>query len=411
MIGDKIKKILLIFMGVVVIFAGILILVSTISSKKKSDDSEVLVDKIEVEDFVKASENDAKKKTEATTEMTTEMTTEAEVATRLDATKTERASSGDFVPKEVTLEDDKEAPVFLISASNINVVRGTNFNIHDHIGYGDDVDREVELVMDGNVDTSTNGDYPITLTLKDDAGHTKTASVKVSVIDSAPSDSGGSSRHDTESFSEFKEKYGNGNVSFGLDVSRWQKDIDFNKVKAAGCDFVIMRIGGYDDGENYTDAKYDYNIRAAKEAGLKVGIYWHAEESSPEEVKGNIDYLLNVLDGEKLDFPIAYDWEDFLKFEEHGMNINDLNNCYETFASELEAKGYETCIYSSKNFLQTVWKNEYDHKIWLAHYTSQTDYTGDYYMWQHTSVGRIDGISTDVDFNILYLDRFNGAEE
>ena len=61
MIGDKIKKILLIFMGVVVIFAGILILVSTISSKKKSDDSEVLVDKIEVEDFVKASENDAKK--------------------------------------------------------------------------------------------------------------------------------------------------------------------------------------------------------------------------------------------------------------------------------------------------------------------------------------------------------------
>jgi GH25 family lysozyme M1 (1,4-beta-N-acetylmuramidase) len=112
--------------------------------------------------------------------------------------------------------------------------------------------------------------------------------------------------------------------------------------------------------------------------------------------------MLDVLDGEKLDFPIAYDWEDFLGFEDYKMNLQDINDCFEVFADEVEAAGYEACLYSSLNFLETVWTNTRNHKVWLAHYTSQTDYTGSYYMWQHTSSGKIDGVNCAVDFNVLY---------
>ena len=89
-------------------------------------------------------------------------------------------------------------------------------------------------------------------------------------------------------------------------------------------------------------------------------------------------------------------------FESYKMNLQDLNDCFEVFADEVEAKGYEVCLYSSLNFLESVWTNSRDHKVWLANYTSQTTYSGEYYMWQHSSTGKIDGISTAVDFNVLY---------
>ena len=145
--------------------------------------------------------------------------------------------------------------------------------------------------------------------------------------------------------------------------------------------------------------------RDAKAAGLKVGVYWHAEESTTDEVKNSVNYLLDVLGNETLDFPIAYDWEDFGNFESYGMNLYDINECYNVFYNQLKLNGYDVCLYSSKRFLEGVWTNDVNSKIWLAHYTSATNYSGNYFMWQHASNGRIDGIATYVDFNVLYLDR------
>ena len=72
-----------------------------------------------------------------------------------------------------------------------------------------------------------------------------------------------------------------------------------------------------------------------------VGIYWHAEESNAQEVKASVDYLMSVLNGVELDFPIAYDWEDFVHFENYGMNIADLNNNLDVFVDEINARGYK----------------------------------------------------------------------
>ena len=114
-----------------------------------------------------------------------------------------------------------------------------------------------------------------------------------------------------------------------------------------------------------------------------------------------------MLGGETLDFPIVYDWEDFAGFQNYNMNFQDLNDCYTVFASELKHNGYDACLYSSKNFLEGVWKQGDSVPIWLANYTSQTKYQGEYFMWQQASNGRIDGISGNVDFNVLYLDKFS----
>ena len=344
--------------------------------------------------------------TEVTTEETTEATTEPELATGEAETTTEQKAAEtpgrDYSGLFAENPEDKEKPVFLIKPGTISMGKGEAFDIHKYIGYADDADREPELVVDGEVDTSKTGSTTLNVSVKDDAGNVASEKVTVNVVESAGSTEPSKPTDGLTPFSEFDKTYRKDGVSLGIDVSRWEKEIDFNKVKAAGCDFVIMRLGGYDDGELYTDRCYIQNMKNAKAAGLKIGIYWHAEESTKDEVLASTKYLLDVLDGEKLDFPIAYDWEDFANFENYKMNIQDLNDCYHVFEGELSAAGYETSIYGRKIFMNSVWWDKGDQPVWLAHYTSNTDYTGKYYMWQQTSTGTIDGITTACDFNVLY---------
>jgi GH25 family lysozyme M1 (1,4-beta-N-acetylmuramidase) len=308
---------------------------------------------------------------------------------------------------DIPLSEDIEGPEFLIFTKSPRINVGSAFNVHDFMGYGDNLDRDIEMTVSGSVDTLTIGSYPVTITLKDDAGNVSKSDMTVAVVSSGgyepnSGDDLPASKPGTDSFSEFKNRYKGDGRTFGIDVSRWQGDIDFQKVKAAGCDYVIMRIGGYDDGELYTDRCYEKYLKDAKAAGLKIGVYWHAEEKNPQEVKNSVAYMKKVLNGEKLDFPIAYDWEDWENFENYGMNFKDINKNYKTFYNEVTAMGYDACLYSSLNFLENVWTNEMHSKVWLAHYTKQTDYTGSYFMWQQTSSGAIDGVSSCVDFNICY---------
>ena len=342
-------------------------------------------------------EQTMKPTTESTTETTTESTTEPTTEPTTEVT-TEQVTETNT--EELTVADDVAAPIFLTFAKNPTLKLGAGFDVNDYIGYADDVDRTPELTVEGTVDTSVPGTYPLTLTLTDEAGHSTSQIMTVNVVSEiTPSSGGGGTK---EEFDTFAANYKREDTVLGIDVSRWQESIDFYQVKNAGCDFVIIRIGGYDDGSQYEDRYFKTNIKNAKAAGLKVGIYWHAEESSIAEIKSNVAYMMGILGGEELDFPIAYDWEDFGGFQKYGMNLRDINICFEAFCDEVATYGYEACLYSSKNFLENVWTNENDHLVWLAHYTNQTNYGGKYYMWQQGCTGRIAGISTDVDFNVLY---------
>ena len=324
--------------------------------------------------------------------------TTAETETVSDNTISDLSASENRADE--TVRNDQMAPLILDVNSSPQVKTGDAFDIHKYIGYADDVDRSVDMEVDGEVDTMTEGEYPLTITLRDDAGHTTTQKMNVQVV-AEVSSSGNTGR--AEAFSDFIERYKTEDTAVGIDISRWQEDVDFERVKAAGCEFVYMRIGGYDDGELYTDRYYRNNIAGARAAGLKIGIYWHAEECNAQEVKNSVAYLLEVLDGEQLDFPIAYDWEDFRHFENYGMNFYDLSDNLDVFAEEIEKGGYEACLYNSKYYLETIWPGAEKHPIWLANYTSATTYRGEYFMWQHSCTGRIDGIEGAVDLDVLYI--------
>ncbi len=299
-----------------------------------------------------------------------------------------------------TRYEDKNPPVFLYYRGTPQIKVGGSFDIHKYIGYGDDVDRDVDLKVEGSVNTGVEGVYSLKITLTDDAGRTTTKKMDVSVVSDTSSGSSGESKK--EDFGDFVANFKTPDTYVGIDVSRWQEDIDFTRVKAAGCEFAYMRLGGYDNGEHFVDRCFEANRKGARDNGLMMGIYWYGEEGSAAEVKASVKYLMDVLGGEALDFPIAYDWEDYRNFETHGMNLHDLNDRFADFEREVEKYGYKACLYGSKNALINTWTHERKNPVWLAQYNVEPTYEGSYFMWQHSSVGRIDGINGDVDLDVFY---------
>ena len=302
---------------------------------------------------------------------------------------------------------DDTAPMFLNLPETAYVEVGGDFDINRHVGFIDDCDSDVECIIDGDVDTSEAGSYPITLTLVDDAGNTKTGSmtVKVYVPSSSGGGGGGSDEHTTLAYSDFMDRYPDPDIAYGIDVSRYQGDIDFNKVKAAGCEFVMLRAMIYNNGELGEDRKFEEYYVDAKAAGLLVGVYYYSTDCTIEELREHSAELLKVLDGKEIDLPVAFDWESWNHFQKYKMSIVDINNLFYEFAGIMDQNGYSTILYASKYYLEIIWEPAgYD--VWLAHYVKQTSYEGDYTMWQTGSIGRIDGCDEDVDTDILFKSRY-----
>ena len=294
---------------------------------------------------------------------------------------------------------DTRAPIVLNPGDNAAVPLWSDFSLENYVSYADNYDRSPKLKYKGTVDTSAAGAYPIKATLTDSSGNSFSWDLTVYVgIDPPVQDT---MTGDGMSFDEFRTAYAGDNRAFGIDVSQWQGSIDFNAVKEAGCEFVIMRIA-YGDNDGMTlDSTYTQNMANATAAGLPVGIYFYSEDNNPDDVRDHARWIAGLLAGRKLDFPIAFDWEDFEHFQSYGMSIDDLNELYEAFADELSLYGHETMLYSSKNFLEFFWTNDYHRPVWLAHYVDQTDYAGEYMIWQRC-YGSISGIAGDTDFNVLY---------
>jgi len=311
-------------------------------------------------------------------------------------------NDGQFEYKVSYTVEDTTPPLVLNNGWSPYVTLGSEFNLSDLVGYADNYDRHPQLTYTGSVDTSEVGNYPISVSVTDSSGNVSSWDMDVLVLNEIPESS--IDNGDPMSFADFKEKYSGENRKFGIDVSTWQGDIDFNAVKNAGCDFVIIRMGYYYD-HVVTDDYYFSNIEKATDAGLDVGVYFYTTDTTPEGVREHVKWIADNLENRKLDFPVAFDWEEFTNFQEFGINLNDLNNLFEIFCTELENYGYSGMLYSSKNFLVNSWTNYNNRPVWLAHFVEDTDYTGRYFMWQESCTGHIDGINGDVDMNILYTDR------
>lgn len=357
---------------------------------------------------------------------------DASEATILDASTENMASLGDaskadqdsenagqqaFVNKGDIQVKDTVAPQLLICNAEPKVKQWSEFDIHKFLGYADNQDERPVLEVTGQVDTSTLGTYPITFTVTDASGNVTEGKMNVQVLSNLPKDE---RVLPDPTFQEFIAKYPGENLHYGIDVSVWQGDINFEKVKAAGCEFVIMRIAHYEGGTLELDKCFKQNLQRATAAGLKVGIYFYTTDYDEDMLRQHISWLLDQLGDYKLNLPVAYDWEKFSAIEDYHMSLQDMNDLYAAFADECAKRGYDAMLYSSKNFLTNVWMNDDNHwrdgalnelapynskdtTVWLAHYTEQTDYTGRYWIWQQ-GYGHIDGISELTDFNVMYGD-------
>ena len=295
-------------------------------------------------------------------------------------------------------------PPRLLSGVNRTVNVGNKGDICDVIIYGDNYTGDVKCEVSGNYDFNTVGSYKLKYKLSDSSNNTKEVNVTLNVV--KPSSGGGGTSEPAKKteFADILAKHKNDKTEVGIDVSKWQGDIDFNKVKNAGATFVMMRIGVQSSigGSISIDQYFKQNIKKAKEAGLKVGVYLYTYASSVEDALNQVKWVVDTLDGEALDLPIAFDWENWSKWNSFKVSFHEINKIANTFMSEARNKGYEGMLYSSKNYLETIWTNKLDYPVWLAHYTSKTNYAGKYIIWQLCNNGRIDGINGDVDIDIMY---------
>ena len=189
----------------------------------------------------------------------------------------------------------------------------------------------------------------------------------------------------------------------GIDVSRYQGNIDWNKVKADGIEFAILKLGNiYDYDANYKDSKFDTNYKNARANGIKIGAYIYNYCNTIDTLKKGLEWAIKKLEGKELDLPFYLDMEDK---DIQGETKETLTNQCNEFAKYVESKGYQAGVYANVNWLKNELNpNDFDKKIsvWVAQYYKECQYTGKYDIWQYASDGSVSGISGNCDMNYLY---------
>lgn len=183
----------------------------------------------------------------------------------------------------------------------------------------------------------------------------------------------------------------------GIDVSRWQGKINFKLVKDSDIKFVIIRCGT----SWGKDVNFEENYKAAKEQGLKVGIYWYTYALDETDVYRDVTQIKTILNGKELDLPIFYDVEDETILKTGTGNIKKLINKFIDLMN-----GQNIGLYASKAYLE-AWKAwEFDIPIWIAYWNNECTYKHPYMMWQYSSRGRVPGIDGNVDLDYLMDDNY-----
>ncbi len=196
-------------------------------------------------------------------------------------------------------------------------------------------------------------------------------------------------------------------VSLGIDVSKWNGEIDWDVVKAEGVDFAIIRCGyrGSSSGWLVEDPYFFQNIQGAKRAGIKVGVYFFTQAIDLVEAVEEASMVITLLGDTKLDFPIFIDTEGANGGRADNLDAATRTAVVNAFCQTIQNAGLEAGVYASRNwYLNRLNIDDlYGYKIWLAEYRETPLYEGNYDLWQYTSSGSVAGIEGRVDLNVSYL--------
>lgn len=213
--------------------------------------------------------------------------------------------------------------------------------------------------------------------------------------------------YDFDNTVDTSEQFLSYGISYGIDVSEWQGVIDWEKVASSGISFAMIRCGFRETVGSRVkeDDKFRKNIEGATKAGLNVGVYFFGTAKNEKEALEEAEFTYNLIKDYHLTYPVAYDIELFDSGRLSKTSYSKISDNVLTFTETLASHGYETMVYSYKNaFTNILDTGKFDGKmIWLAHFTKNTDYKGNYVMWQYSESGRVKGIKTNVDLNISYF--------
>lgn len=198
----------------------------------------------------------------------------------------------------------------------------------------------------------------------------------------------------------------------GVDVSYHQGSIDWEKVKADGYNFAMIRIGyrGYGtEGTLNLDTSFHENISNAQSAGLDVGVYFFAQAINEEEALEEAEFVLEYLNGYQLQLPVVYDPESILDDEARTDNVTgeQFTKNTEVFCKRIQEAGYDPMIYS--NMLWEAYELDLEqlaaYPIWYADYEPLPQTPYDFTMWQYSNTGTVDGIEGATDLNIQFIEK------
>lgn len=303
---------------------------------------------------------------------------------------------------EIEVIDTVQPVVWL---SNVyQVTKGSAINLTDKILCGDNYDNKPNCTVEGNYDLNTAGDYPLVFKAEDKNGNKTEKQFVLRVVEANKTNVPSTTIEPTYTdFNQVKNQYKTDKTKIGIDVSAWQGEINFEKIKDAGVEFIMIRVGGTrgTNGEYFVDKQFKRNIEEANKYGIKAGVYFYSYANSKESAIKDAKWVLKQIKNYDIDLPIAFDWEEWAYFNNYNLSFFGLTSMAESFLKTIEDAGYEGMLYSSKTYLENIWfPTKYD--IWLAHYTDQTNYQGKYKLWQLCEDGKIDGITGAVDIDVMY---------
>ena len=304
--------------------------------------------------------------------------------------------------------EDNIAPLLSISKNLYVGVGNKEDEVLKNAFWGDNCDRDVDVKIEGDFDLDTIGEYPVTIVAKDDSNNTTTYNSVIHVYEPKPSNNTSNNNNNNVikegiDIKYFFNNYKTEDTSIGLDISEHQVVTDFNAIKEAGIDFVMLRLGfgPKSDLSFVTDNRFEEYYQGAKEAGLKIGVYYFSYATTLDEVDLETNFVLEQLKDKQIDLWVSYDWENWKDFKKAHMSFTDLNKMAKKFVKTMNDHGYKGMNYGSKAYLEEIWNLD-NIDTWLAHYNKETSYSKPFKIWQISDEGNVPGITNLADVDIMF---------
>lgn len=197
----------------------------------------------------------------------------------------------------------------------------------------------------------------------------------------------------------------------GVDLSSYQRDIDFNALKDNGIEFVYLRVAyrGYQTGEIHKDVYFESFYKRAKECGLEVGVYIFSAAINIEEAHEEANFILDAISDKEIDLPIVIDMEaiDYDEARTDNISNDEIKDIINTFISDVNKKGYDGSLYTNLQYIKDHLSPSdlVDWNLWVAQYNKVPDHQYAFNIWQYTESGVIKGIDERLDLNLMLVEK------